>query len=72
MKMTPAETISAATINGAYSLRLAERKGSIESGKDADIAIFDVEDYREIPYWIAANRCSASIVNGVVRTAAGA
>lgn len=69
MKMTPAEAISAATINGAYSLRLGDRKGSIEPGKDADIAIFDVEDYREIPYWVAANRCSTTILNGVVRTA---
>lgn len=65
MKMTPAEAIAAATINGAYALRLAERKGSIEPGKDADLAIFDVADYREIPYWIAGNRCAAVIVAGV-------
>jgi len=46
-------------------LRLADRKGSIESGKDADLAIFDVADYREIPYWIAGDRCAAVIVAGV-------
>jgi imidazolonepropionase len=69
MRMSPAEAISAATINGAYSLRIADRKGSIEPGKDADLAVFDVGDYREIPYWVASNRCSTTILNGVVRTA---
>ncbi|MGC2321026.1 MAG: imidazolonepropionase [Terriglobales bacterium] len=66
MKMTPAEAIAAATINGAHALRLAERKGSLEAGKDADLAIFDVDDYREIPYWMAGNRCAAVIVAGTV------
>jgi imidazolonepropionase len=69
MKMSPAEAISAATINGAHSLRMAQRKGSIEPGKDADLSIFDVDDYREIPYWVASNRCSKTILNGTVRTA---
>jgi imidazolonepropionase len=66
MKMSPAEAISAATINGAWALRVAERKGSIESGKDADLAAFAVEDYREIPYWFGANRCAMTTMNGVV------
>jgi imidazolonepropionase len=69
MSMSPAEAIAAATINGAHSLRVADRKGSIEPGKDADLAVFDVEDYREIPYWVAANRCSTTILNGIVRNA---
>jgi imidazolonepropionase len=66
MKMSPAEAIAAATINGAAALRLMDRKGSIEPGKDADLAVFDVEDYREIPYWFGANRCAVSVLNGVV------
>jgi imidazolonepropionase len=66
MKMSPAETIAAATINGAWSLRLAERKGSIEPGKDADLAVFDIEDYREIPYWYGANRCWMTVLSGVI------
>jgi imidazolonepropionase len=66
MKMSPAETIGAATINGAWALRVANRKGSIEPGKDADLAIFSVEDYREIPYWFGANRCSMTLMNGVI------
>jgi imidazolonepropionase len=65
MKMSPAEAIAAATINGAWALRLADRKGSVEPGKDADLAVFDVSDYREIPYWFGANRCRLTIMNGV-------
>jgi len=66
MKMSPAEAISAATINGAYSLGLQERKGSIEPGKDADLACFDVHDYREIAYWFAENRCARTVLNGTM------
>ena len=68
MKMSPAEAIAAATINGACALRLQHRKGSIEPGKDADLAAFDVGDYREIPYWTAANHCAFSVANGTVVT----
>ncbi len=65
LKMSPAEAISAATVNGAWALRL-ERKGSITPGKNADLAVFDVEDYREIAYWVASNRCAFSVLNGEV------
>lgn len=65
MKMSPAEVISAATINAAWALQLADRKGSVEAGKDADLAVFDVDDYREIPYWFGANRCRLAIMNGM-------
>ena len=64
MKMAPAEAIAAATINGAWALRVADRKGSIECGKDADLAVFAVDDYREIPYWFGANHCEVSVLNG--------
>ena len=66
MKMTPAEAIAAATINGAWALRLADRKGSIEAGKDADFAVFAVNDHREIPYWFGANRCETTIMGGAI------
>jgi imidazolonepropionase len=65
MRMTPAEAISAGTINGAWALGLADRKGSIEPGKDADLAIFDIKDYREIAYWFGSNLCCQAIANGV-------
>jgi len=64
MKMSPAEAITAATINGACALNLQHKKGSLEPGKDADIAIFDAQDYREIPYWFGVNRCSKTILGG--------
>jgi len=66
MKMSPAEAIAAATINGAWALRLADRKGSIEPGKDADLALFDVSDYREIPYWFGSNHCRMTVLNGAI------
>jgi imidazolonepropionase len=66
MKMSPAEAIAAGTFNGAWALRLGDRKGSIEPGKDADFAVFAVADYREIPYWFGVNRCSKTILNGTV------
>src|SRR6266404_3318462 len=65
MKMSPAEAIAAATINGVWALRVADRKGSIEPGKDADLAVFEASDYREIPYWFGTNRCALTIMNGV-------
>jgi imidazolonepropionase len=51
MKMTPAESITATTINAAYSLKLGEQIGSLEEGKIADFVIHDVEDYRELAYF---------------------
>ncbi len=71
MKMSPAEAVSAATINGAWALRMSERKGSIETGKDADLAVFDVDDYREIPYWFGSNRCAFTVLNGMLMASAG-
>jgi imidazolonepropionase len=66
MKMSPAEAIAAATANAACALWLQARKGSVEAGKDADLAIFDFEDYREIAYWFAWNRCDEMVVAGQV------
>jgi imidazolonepropionase len=66
MKMSPAEAIAASAINGAWALKVADRKGTIEAGKDADLAVFAVEDYREIPYWFGINRCAITVMNGEV------
>ncbi len=66
MKMSPAEAIAAATINGAWALRVADTKGSIEPGKNADLAVFAVDDHREIPYWFGTNRCELTVLGGVI------
>jgi imidazolonepropionase len=66
LRMTPAEAIAAATINGAYSLRRDKDIGSLEVGKRGDVAIFDVEDYREIPYYFGVNKCWMTIKNGEI------
>ncbi|MGB7986945.1 MAG: imidazolonepropionase, partial [Terracidiphilus sp.] len=54
MRLTPAEALVAETINAAWSLGLGHRKGSLETGKDADFLIHEVNDYRELAYYIAA------------------
>jgi len=64
MRVSPAEAICAATINAAHSLRLGSKKGSIEVGKDADLAVFDARDYREICYWFGRETCRATVLNG--------
>ena len=66
LRMTPAEAITAATINAAYSLRRNKQIGSLEVGKLADISIFDVADYREIPYYFGMNTCSLTFKRGRV------
>jgi imidazolonepropionase len=66
MRMTPAEAVSAATINAAYSLCRAGRLGSLEPGKQADVIVMDVADYREIPYYFAWNHCAMTIKRGEV------
>jgi imidazolonepropionase len=66
MRMTPAEALTAATINAAYSLDVGAHLGSIESGKQADIVIFDCPDFRQIPYFFGINHAMVVIKSGSV------
>jgi imidazolonepropionase len=66
LRMTPAEAIAAATINAAYALRREKHIGSLEAGKAADIAVFEVEDYREIPYYFGVNKCWMTLKKGEI------
>jgi imidazolonepropionase len=54
MRLTPAEALTAATINPAYSLGIGGEIGSLESGKQADFLIHEFTDYRDLAYFIAA------------------
>lgn len=64
MKMSPAEALAAATINGACSLGLSQRVGSIEVDKQADVVLMGVPDYREIPYFFGINHCVLAVKKG--------
>jgi imidazolonepropionase len=64
MKMSPAEAITAATINAACSLNRANNIASLEQGKLANFAIFDCEDYRELAYWFGMPQTHSVYVKG--------
>ena len=64
LRLSVAEAMVAATVNGAAALALADKVGQIAPGFSADMALFDVGDVRELPYWYGDNRCIASFVGG--------
>jgi imidazolonepropionase len=66
LRMTPAEALAAATINGAFALGRHRNIGSIEPGKSADLAVFDLADYREIPYYFGVNHCRLTLKRGKI------
>jgi imidazolonepropionase len=64
MGVTPAEAVTAATVNAAYSLDLGHDRGTLEAGKRADVAIYDCNDYREIPYFFGVQHVRRVLVGG--------
>lgn len=66
MGMSPAEALVAATLNAAAAIGLADRVGSLEPGKQADLVVWDAESYEEIPYWIGQNLAWAVVARGRV------
>lgn len=64
LKMMPAESITAATINAAYSLGRGDRLGSLEKGKSADFVIHDCDDYRELSYFFGVEHAWQVYVGG--------
>jgi len=66
LHLSAGEALIAATVNGAAALDLAEDTGQLAPGFAADIAMWDCEDYRELPYWYGDRRCVATWVGGVL------
>ena len=66
LKLTPSEALAAVTINAAAALGIAEDVGSIESGRQADLAVWSVPTHRQIPYWPAAELVRSVVKRGRV------
>jgi imidazolonepropionase len=66
MGLTPAQAIAAATINAAHAIRRADRVGSLEAGKQADLLILSVPDYRHLGYRFGTNLVKQVIKRGGV------
>lgn len=66
LRMTPAEVINAVTINAAHAIGRADRVGSLEEGKQADIVLFDAPSYQYLPYRLGSNLVTAVIKQGKV------
>lgn len=64
MKMSIEEAITAATLHGAHALRIANRKGSIEVGKDADVVVYDVPSYADLVYHYGVNHAEQVFIGG--------
>jgi len=64
MRLTVSEAVLAATVNGAAALGLAGRTGQLAPGYSADLALFDAENVRELPYWYGDRLCRATWVRG--------
>ncbi|MFX1539615.1 MAG: imidazolonepropionase [Promethearchaeota archaeon] len=66
MRMTPAEAISAATINAAHAINRSHLVGSLEPSKQADIVIMDVPNHEHIPYHFGVNLVKNVLKNGKI------
>jgi len=64
LRMSASEALVAATVNGAAALGLAGTTGQLAPGFSADLAIHDVDDFREIPYWYGDRRCKTTWARG--------
>ena len=64
LRLSAAEAFVAATVNGAAALGMADSIGQLAPGFSADLALFDVSDHREIPYWYGDNRCVGTWLRG--------
>jgi len=63
-RLTPAEALNAVTINAAHAIGLGDRLGSLEVGKQADVLMLDLPDYRQLVYWLGVNPVSGVVKRG--------
>jgi len=66
MKMTPAEAITAATINAAAAVGMEKKVGTLERGKRADVIVLDVPTHAHVPYRFGTNLCATVVKDGRV------
>jgi imidazolonepropionase len=64
LKMTPAEALTAATVNAAYSLNRGDEIGTLEAGKRADFVVHDCADYRELAYFFGIEHARTVFIGG--------
>jgi imidazolonepropionase len=64
--MSPAEAVTAATINAAHALKANPRVGSLEIEKQADVLILNTSDYRDLGYQLGTNLVHTTIKRGEV------
>jgi imidazolonepropionase len=67
MRLTPAEALSAATINAAHAVGLGRKVGSLEPGKRADIIVLDIPSYQHLGYRFGTNLVHTVLVGGEVQ-----
>ena len=66
MRLTPAEAVLVITIHSARAIRREKEIGSLEPGKQADVLILDIPDYRHLPYHFGINHVWKVIKRGKV------
>jgi imidazolonepropionase len=64
LKLSPAEALTACTVNAAHVLGLADRKGRIAPGHDADIVLLDAPDWRYLAYHLGHDHVSKVLLGG--------
>ncbi len=64
--MTIEETITALTLNGAAACGLADKKGSLQPGKDGDVVILNFDNINMLPYYVGMNCVKTTIAKGII------
>jgi imidazolonepropionase len=65
MRLTPAEALTAATYNAACAIRMADKTGSLETGKQGDVVLWDISNYQELQYLFGVNHVKSVWKKGV-------